>query len=345
LNWNSIFERLLSEGTFRIGNNGAEPDGVSEELTQQEEVDEAREIEVQEGKELGRDLNVILGALSNGEVDQAKVAWSKLQERMQLPNDQDFWASMNAIKDIQAKVQASSAQCPSSSSPREVIQTQFVASSPVICKDTNPKCFPLESLLSGEKSVTYYALGSGSPGCPPGDEIETEQVCILAASALGLCHSSPWVNTYNELPRFCSHRSSTCGRSDVHFNSAGRGAGRSDMRPLCMGRGSVSAEKENVDSAYMGCYVENSGPFFRQSSPQWCTSLTECQCSAEFKYIGFTNFDGSKAEWSCFHTLPPVGASDCNTHGAWHAGARDWRASVYRNPNYNDDDAKANKAT
>lgn len=103
---------------------------------------------------------------------------------------------------------------------------------------------------------------------------------------------------------------------------------------------------EDEMSEYMGCYVENSGPYARQSSPQLCTSIDECQCPSRFPYIGYTNGKHflKAAEWSCFAELPPTKTTGCIMKSDWigpfkrwedwHVGARGGKSSIYRNPAY-----------
>jgi hypothetical protein len=82
---------------------------------------------------------------------------------------------------------------------------------------------------------------------------------------------------------------------------------------------------------YLGCFIENSGDYHRQNSPTWCSSQEECQCPAEYLYVGYTNGNGAQAEWSCFHEIPPTPATGCQRIGDWYVGARNWKISIYDN--------------
>ena len=94
----------------------------------------------------------------------------------------------------------------------------------------------------------------------------------------------------------------------------------------------------SVESDHIGCFIENSGEYDRQWNPSRCYSREECQCPSQYPFVGYTNgdTDQGRAEWSCFMELPPTTAEGCQQHPTqdWYFGARGWKASVYKNPNY-----------
>lgn len=92
-----------------------------------------------------------------------------------------------------------------------------------------------EEALASEQ-YEYVKLPNGADGCPSGSEIPTFEECRQAILSMGLKPDPYWTNAFEGLPKFCSVRESpheTVGLERMHFNTAGRGAGRDDLAPVC----------------------------------------------------------------------------------------------------------------
>lgn len=107
-------------------------------------------------------------------------------------------------------------------------------------------------------------------------------------------------------------------------------------------------------SGYIGCYMENQNKMYedRMPYPQHCGNMeNDCKCTSDYPFIGFTNGGSSQSpEWACIRMVPPLevkGCSemamckielppkkDCSTKPQWKVGARNYRISIYRNPNF-----------
>lgn len=78
----------------------------------------------------------------------------------------------------------------------------------------------------------FMMLADGSPGCAPGSEIFTQEVCRDAVVELGLDPSPSFQGKWESIPRFCSFAGQTASEH-MHFNLAEYGQAHVDYRPIC----------------------------------------------------------------------------------------------------------------
>jgi len=97
--------------------------------------------------------------------------------------------------------------------------------------------------------LSFY-MGTAGSQCPSGHLITTRADCLAAHRALSIKADKPWDGNTGHIPAGCSTRQHR--DSNMHWNTATRGAGRSDLTPVCKGpgvssrrRGGRRAERKN----------------------------------------------------------------------------------------------------
>jgi len=115
---------------------------------------------------------------------------------------------------------------------------------------------------SASEQYEYVKLTNGADGCPAGAEIPTFEECRQAILSMGLKPDPYWTNAFEGLPKFCSvreHPDESVGLEKMHFNTAGRGAGRDDLAPVCRKIGTAAGGQAGKPKGASSALLELSG--------------------------------------------------------------------------------------